>query len=77
MKKISLRLYASLRKYTDGVGAMDLEIEPGATIEQVLRRQGVPPDQVRIIFVNGRAAGLNDALHGDEQLELFSAIGGG
>jgi sulfur carrier protein ThiS len=77
MKKISIKLYASLRKYTDGAGVIEAEIEPGETIQQVLKRRDFPADQVRIIFVNGRAAGLDDPLQGDEQVELFSAIGGG
>jgi sulfur carrier protein ThiS len=77
MKKIVVKLYASLRRYSDGAGSVEMEIQPGETIEQILKRRGVPVEQARVIFVNGRAAGLADSLQGDEQVELFSAIGGG
>ena len=77
MKKISIKLYASLRKHADGAGSIEVEIEPGDTIEQILQRRGFPTDPVRVTLVNGRAAGLHDSLQGDEQVELFPAIGGG
>ena len=48
-----------------------------ATIEQVLQRLGVPADQARVIFVDTRAASLDDALRGGEQVGVFPAIAGG
>jgi sulfur carrier protein ThiS len=77
MTKISVKLFATLRKYADGAASLDVEIEPGETIEQILKRRGVPVEQVRVVFVNGRASGLSHSLQGDERVELFSAIGGG
>ena len=77
MPQVQVNLYAVLRKYVDGDASIEVEIESGQTIEQVLQQIGVPSDQTRIIFVNSRAAGLSDRLEGGEQIGIFPAIGGG
>ena len=77
MVRIRINLYATLRAYVAGVPSIDVEVEPGQTIEEVLRQLGVPPDQTRILFVNNRAATLDRRLEGGEQVGVFPAIGGG
>ncbi len=77
MVQVKVNLYASLRQYVGGAPSVDVPIEPGQTVEEMLRGLGVPPDHTRIIFVNNRAAGLSDVLQGGEQLGVFPAIGGG
>ena len=77
MAHVEVKLYATLRKYADGAASVDVEIEPGQTIQQVLQRLGVPPEHTRIIFIDSRAAGLSDTLGGGEQIGIFPAIGGG
>ena len=77
MAHVEVNLYAKLRRYADGATSVDVEIEPGQTIEQMLHGLGVPPDQTRIIFVNNRAANLSHPLQGGEHLGIFPAIGGG
>ena len=77
MALVHINLYATLRRYADGATSVEVEIEPGQTIEQTLLGLGVPPDQTRIIFVNNRAATLSHPLQGGEHLGIFPAIGGG
>ncbi len=77
MPQVQVNLYAVLRKYIDGAASIEVEIESGQTIEQLLQQIGVPADQTRIIFVDSRAAGLSDALEGGEQIGVVPAIGGG
>jgi len=77
MSQVEVKLYAMLRQHVGGAASVDVEIEPGATVRQVLGQLGVPSDQTRIIFVNGRAAGLDSAIEGGELLAVFPAIGGG
>ena len=66
-----------LRQYVAGAASREVDVEPGQTIEDSLRRLGVPPDQTRIIFLNNRAARLTDVLNGGERLDVFPGIGGG
>ena len=56
---------------------MDLDIEPGKTVGDVLDRLGIPRDKTKIIFVNNKSAKFDDPLAGQERIDLFSAIGGG
>ncbi len=77
MPHIKLNLYASLRTHVGGKPSVEVEIEPGETVGQMLDRLGVPHEQTRILFVNSRAASLGDPLTGGEQGGVFPAIGGG
>jgi len=77
MSQVRVNLYAMLRKYVGGAASVEVEIEPGQTIERLLHQLGVPADQTRIIFVNSRAAGLSEVLQDGEEIGVFPAIGGG
>jgi molybdopterin converting factor small subunit len=77
MARVRIHLFASLRSYAAGAPSVDVDVEPGQTVEEVLRTLGVPPEQTRILFVNHRAATLDQKLSGDEQIGVFPAIGGG
>ncbi len=77
MPQVKVNLYATLRKYIGGAPSVQVDVDPGQTVGQVLVGLGVPADQTRIIFVNNRAADLSHVLQGGEQLGVFPAIGGG
>jgi molybdopterin converting factor small subunit len=77
MPQVQVQLYAALREYVGRAPSVQVDIAPGQTVRQVLEQLGVPIDKARIIFVNARAAGLDDPLQGGEQLGVFPAIGGG
>jgi len=77
MPQVKVNLYATLRRYVDGAASIDLEIEPGQTVGEVLEQLGVPAHHTRTVFVDNRAAKLSEQLHGGEQIGVFPAIGGG
>jgi sulfur-carrier protein len=77
MPQIKVHLYADLRRYIQGATCVDVEIDAGHTIGQVIDQLGVPREQTRILFVNHRVAKIDDTLKGGERLDVFSAIGGG
>ncbi len=77
MPQVQVNLYATLRKHVGGSASVDVEIEPGATVRQVLDELGVPADQARVIFVDTRSASLADPLEGGEQVGVFPAVAGG
>jgi sulfur carrier protein ThiS len=55
--KITLKLFASLATHLPAEARsrhrMELEAEPGATVADVIRRQGIPPGQCAIVLVDG------------------------
>ena len=77
MARVVVKLYASLRSYVGGAPSIEVEVEPGQTIADVLQRLDVPAEQTRIIFVNNRAGSLSQTLKGGERIGIFPAIGGG
>jgi molybdopterin converting factor small subunit len=77
MARVRVNLYATLRNYAGGAASVDVEVEPGETVENVLARLQIPTSETRIIFVNNRAATPACPLSGGEQIGAFPAIGGG
>ncbi|HEY3400808.1 MAG TPA: MoaD/ThiS family protein [Geothrix sp.] len=55
--KITLKLFASLAAHLPAEARsrhrMDLEVDPGATVAEVIQRQGIPPGQCAIVLVDG------------------------
>ncbi len=77
MPRVTVNLYATFRQAIGGKPSVEVDIEPGQSIEQVLEGLGVPIDQTRIVFCNNRYAQLDHKLQGGETLGIFPAIGGG
>lgn len=55
--KITLKLFASLAAHLPPEARsrhrIELEVEPGTTVGEVIRRQSVPPAQCAIVLVDG------------------------
>ena len=77
MPQVKLNLYATLRQYSGGSPSVEVDIEPGTTIEQLLAQLDIPSEKTRILFVNSRHARLSDTLQGGETVGVFPAVGGG
>lgn len=72
---VSIKLYATLRGYQprDGV----LQVEEGVPVKEVLHSLGVPLDEAKVVFVNGRHASLEQEIRDGDKLAAFPAVGGG
>ncbi|MEF8823180.1 MAG: MoaD/ThiS family protein [Desulfohalobiaceae bacterium] len=72
---ISVKSYATLRGYQpeDGV----LEVEEGASVNTVLQKLGLPPEEAKVVFVNGKHASLDQVLQEGDKIALFPSVGGG
>lgn len=79
MIKIKLKLYATLSKYlgqSSGT-AVEMELLPGSTLDDVVKVLRLPPDEVKICFINGRICELEQELKDGDDLGMFPPIGGG
>ena len=76
-KSVKLRVFATLRRYTSGAESVDVEIEDGATVADVLAQAGIPAGEARIIFVDGRKGSLESRVSSGCSVGVFPAIGGG
>ena len=75
--RVNLRVFATLRRYTNGAESVDVEIEDGATIADALARAGIPASEAKIIFVDGRKGSLESRVSDGNSVGVFPAIGGG
>ncbi len=77
---VTVKLYATLRKYYPDLGigeGMRIELPDGATVGQLIGRLNLPPDVVRVAFVNGVAREENYLLSDGDEVGLFPPVGGG
>ncbi len=75
--KIRVRLFFHYQKHgPDGRGDFDLDLEPGATVEQVLDDLGLP-QETKVVLINGRQAESGQVMQTDDLLVVFPPIEGG
>ncbi len=78
--RIRLKLFAGLRALDPRGGQSgggDIEIPQGATVAQALERLEVPPEEDKIILVNGLHAKPETVLKEGDRLSVFPPVGGG
>lgn len=75
--RVKLNVYAGLRACVGGQASVEVEIQPGETVGQLLDRLTIPRNQTRILFVNHRHATWDQPLADGDQVGVFPAIGGG
>lgn len=79
--RIEARLYATLSKYQPEYHAGDvmaLDLAEGTTIRQLLEAElGVPPDEVKTVFVNGAIRDFDQPLSDGDRVGIFPPVAGG
>lgn len=77
---LQIFLNATLRPYVADYNpyeGISLEVDPGTPVAQVISQLGLPAQEVRLIWVDGRRREADFVLQGNERLGLFPPIGGG
>jgi molybdopterin converting factor small subunit len=77
---LRLMLAATLRKYIPGYNGetgYEVSVEPASTVRDLCRQLRVPEKEVKLIMIDGVAAGWDSILTGNERVALFPPIGGG
>ncbi|HYA42308.1 MAG TPA: MoaD/ThiS family protein [Syntrophobacteraceae bacterium] len=77
---LRLILAATLRKYVPGYNGetgYEVSVEPESTVLDLCRQLQIPEKEVKLIMIEGVAAGLDSVLTGNERVALFPPIGGG
>lgn len=74
------RLYASLRRYQPGVGhgeAIEVQLPEGSKVADLLDKLGIPENETKQVFVNGRLQLSDYVLQDGEEVGIFPPIAGG
>ena len=79
--RVEVRLYATLSdKYSDRKAGepIDLQLEDGTRLSDLLARLKIPPQAVHLALVNGRAIhNYATPLTENDRVGLFPPVGGG
>jgi molybdopterin converting factor small subunit len=73
--EIFVKSYATLRGYQPEDGVLD--VEESDSVNTVLHKLNLPPEEAKVVFVNGRHASLDQVLKEGDKIALFPAVGGG
>jgi len=75
---VEVQLWSYLNKYApDGQKTSNLEFDPDANIGLLLSTLRIPPEEQKVVLVNGRQAKDDTPLaHGDEVV-IFPPVAGG
>ena len=80
MMALQVFLSSTLRKYiSDYESSKGIRVEraTGMTVGDLCRQLKIPQEKIKIIMIDGRGAGFNKPLNGDERVALFPPVGGG
>jgi sulfur carrier protein ThiS len=72
--QVTIKLHASLRPYgrnDSNHGLFTLETAEKATVREVIRELGIPPEKVRMILLNGRGVDSESILSNGDRVALF------
>jgi sulfur carrier protein ThiS len=75
MPKITIKCYATLGTYCPPEGVLALP-EP-TDIAALVTMLEIPPEEVKLIFVNGKRADTDQVLAEGDRVGLFPPVGGG
>ena len=78
--KLAVKLGTTLRDYVpDYVPETGLQVEmpEGSTVAQLAQHLGLPPQDIKIVMVNGRQQKVSDPMRDGDRIAYFPAVGGG
>jgi molybdopterin converting factor small subunit len=79
--RIEVKLYASLERYMPGgrgsTSSQYMEVAKGTTVGEFLQGIHVPADTVKLIFLNGIHAQMEQVLQEGDRLGVFPPVAGG
>jgi sulfur carrier protein ThiS len=76
MIQIELKLFVTLAKYLPGDGQAH-EINEGTTVNDLIKEIGIPPDMVKLIFINGKKQEESYTIQHKDRVGIFPPVGGG
>ncbi|MDR2141896.1 MAG: MoaD/ThiS family protein [Deltaproteobacteria bacterium] len=77
---VSVRLSTTLRRLVPGykpAEGLEIEIETGSLALDLARRLNLPPEEIKIVMLNGRRVNLETPLAEGDRVGFFPAVGGG
>jgi len=80
MKKVEIRLFASLRQYHPNTGdgdAFTLDLGDKTSLGDLVDKLKIPRPEIGVLMVNGKWQKENYLLQDEDRVGIFPLIGGG
>ncbi len=77
---LKIFLSSTLRRYHPGYRpstGIDLDLDKPLTVAELCGRIKIPPEDVKLVLVNGKSESMAFELKGEERIGLFPPLGGG
>ncbi len=77
---IRIKLFATLTRHVPGAHSgipWPVNLPEGATIADLIKKLQIPAEEVKVVFVNGRAHPYDWQLKEGDEVGIFPPIGGG
>ena len=78
--RVRVKLFASLRRFAEGLAPgtpFEVELPEGATLQIVVDQLKIPPEEAKVVFVNGISQPMDWSLSPDDEVGIFPPIAGG
>lgn len=78
--KVEVKLFAAFTQYLpEGANGniATMELEEGTSVKDVLNSLKVPPEQIKLIFINSVRANIDDELKDGDKMGAFPPVSGG
>jgi molybdopterin converting factor small subunit len=77
---IRVKLFATLSRYLETAAPgtrLEVEVPDGATLTDLVNQLGLPREEVKVYFVNGRARPAEWVLNPGDEIGIFPLVAGG
>lgn len=78
--KVRVKLFSVLREYIEDYDSqlgVEIELMPGARVDDLVRHLNIPPDKAPVVSCDGRIMKPNDLLLDGSEINIFQPIAGG
>jgi sulfur-carrier protein len=78
--QVEVRVFATLRRYLPELGigeAKIVQVEPGASLDQLRQSLNIPKEEVKIIMRNHLHADFDDLINDGDRITYIPAVAGG
>ena len=77
MMKVRLLLTSWFKRYGDGKDFLEMEVPEGSSVEDILRKSGIPFDEIGFVHSGGKLKHMSETVVDSEDLKVFTRIIGG
>lgn len=75
--KVRLLLTSWFKRYGDGKDFLEIEVQEGSSVEDVLKKSGIPFDEVGFVHSGDKLKHMSEIVADSEELKVFTRIIGG